>query len=146
QNWSAFYPTADGFAARLRQLRECGWPPYEGRSDDGGTSAGDPWFMFSPHPASVVAAEPARPRRVFDESALVLRAASEIVLPVPAGSTVLVARYGMLPNAWKAALNDGQCSDGVRLEIALRVPGSAERVLWERTLAPHLRALDRGVQ
>jgi hypothetical protein len=149
QNWSAFYPTPEGFGARLLQLRAAGYPPFEHLPPGTAWPEADRWFMFTPRPSSVQAPDGAQPRRVFDENAFVARADNQVVLVPPADARELRARYGMLPNAWKAGSTDDERTDGVRFQVEARFgPADAReaRVLFERVLRPHERPEDRGLQ
>ncbi|MBK7875431.1 MAG: hypothetical protein IPJ77_06725 [Planctomycetes bacterium] len=146
QNWRAFYPDPYGFGARLLQLRQAGYPPFDDLAAGSSWPASDPWFMFRPRPRRVDAPEPAAPRRVPGGNALVLRADSTVELVPESGATRLTARFGLLPNAWKGAGPGEPHSDGLRFVVEAVTPGEAPRVLFERTLRPHAEADDRGMQ
>lgn len=146
QNWRAFYPTPDGFRARLLQLRAIGYPPFEDPAIARDWPRSDPYFMFDPHPRSVRDAGTATVRRILQENALLVRAESEIVLAPPNGARRLRAAYGMLPNAWNGSLEGGRRSDGVAYVVDWRATDGATRELFRRELRAHEREADRGVQ
>lgn len=146
QNWRAFYPTPEGFRARLLQLCAIGYPPFEDPKIARSWPKSDPYFMFEPRPRSVRDAGSATVRRILQENALLVRAESEIVLAPPLGARKLTGAFGMLPNAWNGSLENGRRSDGVAHVIEWRDANGETRELSRRELRAHEREGDRGVQ
>ncbi|MBI5362612.1 MAG: hypothetical protein HZA53_05495 [Planctomycetes bacterium] len=146
QNWRAFYPTPEGFGARLLQLREAGYPPFEALAAGKGWPASDAHFMFDPRPRKIDAPEKGRPRRLKDGYAFVLRADNAILIGAPPTATELHARFGMLPNTWNGSAPDGARTAGLRVRVEANAKGAPTRVLFERELRPATVAADRGAQ
>lgn len=146
QNWRPFYPTPEGFRARLLQLCAIGYPPFDDPEIARSWPKSDPYFMFDPRPRSVRDAGSATVRRILQENALLVRAESEIVLAPSRSTRKLTAAFGMLPNAWNGSLPDGRRSDGVAIVVEWRTETGAVRELFRRELRAHERESDRGVQ
>lgn len=146
QNWRAFYPSPEGFGARLLQLRQAGYPPFEDDAAGDTWPKSDPWFMFEPRPRRFEAPEPPTPRRVPGGNAIVLRADNRIELVPRPNAERLRARFGILPNAWKGGGPGEPHCNGLRFRVEAVLPGREPRVLFERELHPHEVAADRGTQ
>lgn len=146
QNWRAFYPTPEGFGARLMQLREAGYAPFEALAPGKGWPTSDSHFMFDPRPRRIDAPEKGRPRKLKDGYAFVLRADNSILIGAPSTATELDARFGMLPNTWNGNAPDGARTAGLRFRVEARTKDAPARVLFERELRPGTVAADRGAQ
>ena len=145
-NWSAFYPSPAGFGARLLQLRQAGFPPFDAAGTAVDWPESDPYFMFDPRPKAVVAARVGQPRRLKDHWALALAAENEIVLAPSPGAARLTAGFGLLPNTWNGSAPGGARTEGVRFRVEARGRAGEARVLFERELRPHAVPGDRGTQ